>query len=75
MKEYYKKVKEHIYEHRVVYSCGLTAVVVAGFTCLVMRSNGIRGVPGVDGIRGVPNNTASLIFRNKLQKLLISQTQ
>lgn len=37
MKERIEKIKTHIYKHRVVYSCSVTAVVVAGITFIVMR--------------------------------------
>lgn len=37
MNERIEKIKEHIHRHKVAYSCGATAVVVAGITCVVMR--------------------------------------
>jgi hypothetical protein len=65
-KEDVEDVKEHIRENRTTYiACGVTAVVIAGFTWVVMRSNTARGVVGDSGARGVPTNTASFNFRNK----------
>jgi hypothetical protein len=39
MKSQIEKVKQHIKDHKVVYSCVATGVVSAGITCIIMRSN------------------------------------
>jgi hypothetical protein len=64
IKERYEKIKQHIKEHKVVYSIGITAIVTAGITLVIMRSNGLQGGPYVEGLRGGPENIASFNFRN-----------
>ena len=66
------EVKEHIKKHKVAYSCVVTGVGVAGFTCLLMRGvasqhidRGIsvvadRGI-SVIADRSVVTNNVSLI--------------
>lgn len=65
IKERYEKVKKHIQDHKVAYSCAVTGVMVAGITVVIMRSNIVRGAMGDSGVRGAPTNTASFTFRNK----------
>jgi hypothetical protein len=59
----FKNVKSHFERHKVAYSLG-AGVAVAGITCLIMRGTGVRGAPGVSGVRGAPTNIASFIFRS-----------
>lgn len=60
-----QKIKDHLERHKVLYSCATTGMVFAGITCLIMRSNAVRGAACINGIRGVPSNTASFNFKNK----------
>lgn len=59
-----EKIKKHIKDHKTVYAFVAGGAFVT-ITYVIMRSNIIRGVMGEDGIRGVPSNTASFIFKNK----------
>jgi hypothetical protein len=38
IKEKYEKVKQHIIDHKVAYTCAATAIVTAGITFIIMRS-------------------------------------
>lgn len=72
-----EKVKQHFKKYKVAYSCGVTAVVVAGITWLIMRDEHIRGAIGVpaQGAIGVLGknvmikdstlNTVSYIFADR----------
>lgn len=44
IKERYELIKEHISNHKVAYSCGLTGIIVAGFTCVIMRNVASRHI-------------------------------
>ncbi|MET0786965.1 MAG: hypothetical protein ABWY25_09680 [Paenisporosarcina sp.] len=45
-----EKIKTHIEEHKTRYACIATGIVVAGFTCLVMkRGCGAVALGGTDG--------------------------
>jgi hypothetical protein len=57
-------VTDHVKRHKVAYSFG-AGVAVAGITFLIMRSTGLRGGPGISGLRGGPTNTASINFSNR----------
>jgi hypothetical protein len=59
-------VKKHIRDHRTAYAFG-AGIGVAGISFLIMRGTGLRGGPGVSGLRGGPSNTASFILSNKQQ--------
>lgn len=52
------RVKEHWNKHKTVYLCGVTGIVAAGITALIMRSNTARGAVGESGARGALTNTA-----------------
>lgn len=38
MNERIEKVKKHLKKHKVGYSCGVTVVIAAGITCIIMKS-------------------------------------
>lgn len=48
VKDYVDGVKEHIKRHKVAYSCGVTAVVTAGITCLIMKGRHAELLSGSD---------------------------
>ena len=60
-----QKIKKHFKDHQVVYSCTVTAIIVAGITTLIMRSNIALGGMSEGAALGGTSNTASFIFRNK----------
>ena len=57
-----EKIKNHIQDHKVAYACGATAVLTAGITYLVVRSNAAQG-----GL----TNTASRSFLIKSPQTII----
>lgn len=44
-----ERVKKHIKDHKVAYSCAATAIGVAAFTCVVMRDRHAVLQRGADG--------------------------
>jgi len=48
MSKYIQKIKKHIEDHKIVYSCAVTTVVVAGITCLIMRESHAKLLGGMD---------------------------
>lgn len=66
MSEKMDRFKKHIRDHQVRYSCIVTAIVVAGITVIIMRSNAARGGARESfNARGGLTNTASFNFCNK----------
>ena len=71
MGERIQKVKNHIRAYRVTYiSCGITAVGVAGFTCLIMRGRHAENSMGSDRLDG--ESVRSLLFFSNGNNLVTS---
>lgn len=59
-------IKTHIKKNKTAYiASAVTAVVIAGITYTIMRSNIAQGEMGNGIARGEITNTASFSFRNK----------
>lgn len=57
-------IKAHVGRHKVAYSVG-TIVVIAGITCVIMRSYVAQGATSISDAQGGLTNTASFNFSNK----------
>jgi len=66
-----EKIKNHIQDHKVAYACGATAVLTAGITYLVVRSNAAQGGAGGGNAQGGLTNTASRSFLIKSPQTII----
>lgn len=61
-----EQIKEHVKKHKVAYSCGATAVVSVGITCLIMRESHAGLDAGPDWTEKSPVDSLSVLSNHSV---------